>query len=73
MASKGSIKIYAIVAAGVLLIIAMVLYKCLAISSYQNKSQEGPLSVISNPKPSFTDPENSAVYENREPGEEKSK
>ncbi|KAI5159102.1 hypothetical protein NEAUS03_0015 [Nematocida ausubeli] len=73
MASKGYIKVYAIIAAGVLLIIAMVLYKCLAISSYQEKSQEDQLSTRSELGISFTDSENSVVYENRGPGKEKSK
>ncbi|KAI5152448.1 hypothetical protein NEAUS04_2744, partial [Nematocida ausubeli] len=71
--SKESIKEYVIIAAGVLVIITMVLYTCVATPLSQDKSQERPLSMIDESGTSFADPENSAVYENREPGEEGSK
>ncbi|KAI5139104.1 hypothetical protein NEAUS04_2634, partial [Nematocida ausubeli] len=71
--SKESIKEYVIIAAGVLVILSMVLYTCVSTSPTRDKSQEGPLSVISEPETSFADPENSAVYKNREPSEEGSK
>ncbi|KFG26927.1 uncharacterized protein NESG_01083, partial [Nematocida ausubeli] len=71
--SKESIKEYVIMVARVLLILSMVLYTCVIASPNRDKSQEGALGVISELKTSSTDQENSAVYENREPGEEGSK
>ncbi|KAI5138130.1 hypothetical protein NEAUS06_2421 [Nematocida ausubeli] len=71
--SKESIKEYVIIAAGVLLILSMVLYTCVSTSPNRDKSQEGPLSIISKLKTSSTYSENSAAYENKEPGEERSK
>ncbi|EHY65298.1 hypothetical protein NERG_01744 [Nematocida ausubeli] len=71
--SKESIKEYVIIAAGVLLILSMVLCTCVSTSPNRDKSQEGALGVISEPETSSTDPENSAVYENRKPGDEGSK
>ncbi|KAI5163943.1 hypothetical protein NEAUS03_2393 [Nematocida ausubeli] len=71
--SKESIKEYAIIAAGVLLILSMVLCTRVDTQPNQDKSQENPLSVISEPGASSTDPKNSAVHENKEPGDEKNK
>ncbi|KAI5164169.1 hypothetical protein NEAUS03_2442, partial [Nematocida ausubeli] len=66
--SKESIKEYMIIASGVLLILSMVLYACVATQPNQGKSQEEPLSMIGELEKSSIDPENSAVHENREPG-----
>ncbi|EHY66362.1 hypothetical protein NERG_00001 [Nematocida ausubeli] len=71
--SKESIKEYVIIAAGVLVILEMMIYKCVATSPNRDKSQEGALGVISKPETFSTYSENSAVYENKEPGEEGSK
>ncbi|EHY66942.1 hypothetical protein NERG_00582 [Nematocida ausubeli] len=71
--SKESIKEYMIIAAGVLLILEMMLYTCVATQPNQGKSQEGPLSVIRELGTSSTDRENSAVHKNKEPGDEKNK
>ncbi|KAI5163647.1 hypothetical protein NEAUS03_2360 [Nematocida ausubeli] len=67
--SKESIKEYAIIAAAVLLILSMVLYTCVDTQPNQGKSQEDPSSAMREPGTSSTDRENSAVHENKEPGD----
>ncbi|EHY64268.1 hypothetical protein NERG_02686 [Nematocida ausubeli] len=71
--SKESIKEYVIIAAAVLLILSMVLCTCVSTPLSQDKSQKRPLSMIDESGTSSKDPKNSAVHENKEPGEEKSK
>ncbi|EHY65452.1 hypothetical protein NERG_01059 [Nematocida ausubeli] len=64
--NKRSIKEYVIIAAGVLLILSMVLYTCVATPLSQHKSQERPLSMIDESERSFTDTKSNVVHENRQ-------
>ncbi|KAI5164007.1 hypothetical protein NEAUS03_2408 [Nematocida ausubeli] len=71
--SKESIKEYAIIAAGVLLILSMVLYTCVDTQANQDKPHKVSLSKIGESGTFSTDRENSAVHKNKEPGDEKNK
>ncbi|KAI5138119.1 hypothetical protein NEAUS04_2016 [Nematocida ausubeli] len=71
--NKRSVKESVAVAAGVLVMLLMVLCTCVATSSNPDESQEGLLSVIGKLSSAFADPENSSGYENMQPKDGKSK